>query len=122
MILGKGLDNIGNSAFEGCYELSDVYSYAEVVPQSNGNIFSSLDKSSTLHVPLSSINSYKSTEFGTAFGNIVPLTDSDPSPTGIKLIEKSIDEKVIIYDLNGRQIRQQQKGIYITNGKKLAVK
>ncbi len=45
---------------------------------------------------------------------IVPLTDYDPKPTGIKNVySQNNDVRNEVYDLNGLRISQPQKGLNI---------
>ena len=72
--LGSGLTNIGESAFFYCRGLKDVYCYAENVPQTKSSKFDSSNyNSATLHVPLVSIDAYKSRYPWYGFKNIVKI-------------------------------------------------
>jgi hypothetical protein len=118
LTIGSGINNIGSQAFFSCPELADVYCYAEAVPSTNTDALDSYIEHATLHVPSSSLSAYKATEPWKKFKEIVALTDSDPKPAGIMAIEKSNNNNVIIYDLNGRRVEQPSDGLYIKNGKK----
>ena len=114
--IGNSVTTIGDYLFDWNPELRDIYCYAENVPTASNafehkyeNYYNLL----TLHVPASSINSYKSTAPWNRFTNIVPLTDNNPSPTGIKTIESLNQNETSIYDLNGRRLTSPQKGINI---------
>ena len=120
---GSGVTSIGVRAFYKCESLQDVYCYAEKVPDAwpdsdNGHAFSiSNYKNATLHVPAGSIESYKSTEPWSEFGNIVALTEEE---TGIdELKGENANVKTAVYDLSGRRLQKAQKGIYVVNGKKV---
>jgi hypothetical protein len=66
--------SIGDRAFASCYHPFDVYCYAENVPSTKSNAFwDSSITDATLHVPDASIESYKTTEPWSGFGNIVAL-------------------------------------------------
>ena len=121
--IGSGVTSIGVRAFYKCESLQDVYCYAEKVPDAwpdsdNGHAFSiSNYKNATLHVPAGSIESYKSTEPWSEFGNIVALTEEE---TGIdELKGENANVKTAVYDLSGRRVQKAQKGIYVVNGKKV---
>ncbi len=75
----QSVTKIYSGAFDGCHVLSDVYCYAENVPNTEDYVFklSSSDNNTTLHVPQSSIDSYKSKDPWWGFGSIVALTDED---------------------------------------------
>ena len=76
-ILGKPF--IGEGAFNGCGQLTDIYCYSEDVPPAkeafgNVNIYGKLDLSPiTLHVPESAIEQYKNTEPWSRVGTIVAI-------------------------------------------------
>lgn len=121
IVIGNGTQRIDYSAFAKCPELTDVYCYANNVPNTNVNAFnSSLIEYATLHVPAQSIDAYKAAEPWKNFKEIVALTDSDPKPdaTGINVVRNAEDNKAVIYDLNGVRLSEPQKGINIINGKK----
>ena len=116
--IGSGVESIGGSAFDYCSKLLDVYCYAENVPSTQSNAFSSSPiADATLHVPATSIDSYNATAPWCNFGKIVALT---PEETGIEEL-KGEDGKLksAVYDLSGRRGQKGQKGIYIQNGKKV---
>ncbi len=108
--------------FHNCRRLNNVYCYADIVPNTSYNAFSNTLEFSILHVPELSIESYKAIEPWKTFKEIVALTDSDPKPTGINMIEASNNEKGVIYDFHGRRVEQPTKGLYIKNGKKYVVR
>ena len=117
------MTSIGDYAFYKCKSLQDVYCYAEKVPDAwpdpyNEHAFYiSNYKNATLHVPAGSIESYKSTEPWSEFGNIVALTEEE---TGIdELTGENANVKTAVYDLSGRRVQKAQKGIYVVNGKKV---
>ena len=73
--IGNSVTSIGRYAFYSCSKLLDVYCYAEEVPTSAGfSSFGTYIKNSTLHVPASSIESYKADYRWREFGKIVALT------------------------------------------------
>jgi hypothetical protein len=79
--IGRGVTRIWFLAFANCEELKDVYCYAEKVPSaqysSTMNIFNGSNvEYATLHVPDSSIDSYKATEPWSTFGTIVGLNST----------------------------------------------
>lgn len=113
------MNNIGNYAFYGCSNLADVYCYAENVPTTGKDVFKEIPlASSTLHVPKSSVDLYRNTEPWSGFGNIVALTDDDP--TGI--VKVGSENNMIHFDLQGRMTTNPRNGIYIKDGKKLLLK
>ena len=74
VIVPQSVTNIGNAVFYRCSNLSDVYCYAENVPETGINVFEESNfTSATLHVPAGSVDKYKSTSPWNGFGNIVAL-------------------------------------------------
>ena len=71
--------SIGEGAFAYCPELADVYCYSEQVPATASNVFEdSYPNHSTLHVPASAIESYRTTAPWSKFGTIVTLDGDEP--------------------------------------------
>ena len=123
VIIGKGMETIFFDAFENCSKLTDMYCYAEKIKVFNYPIKGSSISSATLHVPSDYLLYYKLNSPWSDFGNIVALTDNDPTPTGIKEVRKVEKNNEKTFDLNGRRIEQPNKeGIYIKNGKKVIVR
>ena len=118
--LPKSVDYILDNAFTNCPELTDVYCYAEEVPSTKSNaFFGSYPKYATLHVPASALESYKTTEPWSDFGNIVALTDEEMSVEQLT----NDNSQQTIYDLCGRRVADIEKGgIYIVGGKKVIIK
>ena len=83
IVLPVSLEKIGNGAFSGLKSLEDLYCYARASPQLGNNIFENSPIGfATLHVPERTIEGYEKTSPWSAFMKIVPLTDSDPDPSG----------------------------------------
>ena len=114
--IGNSVTSIGAWAFYKCYELLDVYCYAENMSSTDSNTFRySPIADATLHVPATSVDSYKATAPWSGFGKIVALT---PEETGIDEIKGENGKvKTDVYDLSGRCVQKGQKGIFIQNGK-----
>lgn len=123
VVIGEHVNNIGEFAFSDCTELANIYCYKESLPSAATNTFqASYINLASLHVPTSSINLYNSTLPWKDFGNIVALTDDDPKPTGINMVQGEGLKVNVYYDVQGRKVANPEKGIYIVNGKKLIVK
>ena len=106
--------SIGKRAFADCSELADVYCYAENVPTASTAFNDSPIQLSTLHVPASAIDSYRTTEPWSRFGTIVALTDQEMED-GIDDVNTSkTTTETVRYDINGRIISTPQKGINIS--------
>jgi hypothetical protein len=113
--ISSNLTCIDDSAFHKCTSLTDIYCYAEQVPEMGKDIFvDSNYKNATLHVPAVSVEAYRNAEQWKDFGNIVALTDEDPKPTGISTMEYApMATNKAIYDLQGHQLAQPKKGLNI---------
>ena len=73
VIIPSSVTFIGNYAFTNCSKLTDVYCYAEQVPNTEYVLSEkAIMTAATLHVPAASLEAYKATrpwsEFGTIFG------------------------------------------------------
>ena len=123
VIIGNSINTIGKYCFSQCPELTDVYCYAKDVPYTANNVFEgSYIKFATLHVPNASTGLYNQSMPWKDFGSIVALQDGDPNPTGIELATCERHHTDNYYNLSGQQVTKPQKGIFITNGKKVIVK
>lgn len=89
IIIGSGVTQLYEYAFAYCPELTDVYCYAENVPQfvdywgeySSTTLFEgSYIEYATLHVPSSAINEYRTTAPWSNFGTIVSTEGETPEP------------------------------------------
>ena len=114
--LPNSLKTIGDWNFFGSTSLTDVYCYAENVPETEGGVFVNCNNESvTLHVLASAIDDYKSKDPWNTFNKIVALTDEEL--TAIKNIENEqeiiVNEATEIYDLQGHRLSQPQRGVNI---------
>ena len=88
--IGSGVNTIGTQAFANCLELTDVYCYAENVPNMRltdylsifytDAFYGSLIEYATLHVPTTSIDAYKAKEPWKNFKSIVGLDGTITEP------------------------------------------
>ena len=70
----NSVTSIGQWAFSGCKNIENVYCYAETVPSTETDAFKdAYIEYTTLHVPESAINAYKTTEPWSAFGTFKTL-------------------------------------------------
>lgn len=115
--IGKGIKEIGFSAFSNIPELTDVYCYAEKVPQTHLDAFAgSYIEYATLHVPESATDAYKAVAPWNQFKNFF-------DPTSIPSLLQESNSASPIYDLSGRRcLNVKGKGIFIQNGKKFVTR
>lgn len=134
----NSIDFIGEYAFAGCSNLKSItVNWSEPIDlatpasvrglqtRSDGNsVFEGVDKATCiLYVPNGSVEAYKAAEVWKEFQIIKPISE-----TGINgIVNDGISFDV--YDLQGRKVRQNvttlkglPSGIYIVNGKKIAIR
>ena len=135
LVLGEGLETIGGSAFEGCSGLqtltipstvktisvnafrnckgiTDVYCYAENVPETDSDVFDATPtESATLHVPANAVEAYRSSWPWSDFKEIVAI--GEEGPDAIMGVKHSDDGNTEYYNLTGRKVHQLQKGLNI---------
>lgn len=114
VVIPGSVTSIGALAFGFC-DLTNVYCYAEQVPDtSDGTLFDySYIEKATLHVPASSIDDYTNTAPWSGFGYIVPLTDDDPVPTGIKATNSNVTAAGQYYTMDGKRSATPRRGVNI---------
>ena len=79
--IGNSIMRIDSRAFAGCNKLEEVYCYAKNVPQTNTNAFEkSYPEYSTLYVPATSLNGYKTTMPWSEFGTIIAIPGTGEEP------------------------------------------
>ena len=87
LTLPRSLTYVGSNAFVGCTALTEIYSYARPVPESEWNAFEGIDKSKiTLHVYASALESYKES-WGEEF-NFVTMPDPQPITLTIDVVDR----------------------------------
>ncbi|MBR5068579.1 MAG: leucine-rich repeat domain-containing protein [Bacteroidales bacterium] len=101
VIIGRGVRKIENMAFSSCPEITDVYCYAERVPEATYWAFQdSYIDYATLHVPANSIEAYKAQSPWNTFKYIVPLDGQS-----IETFEyTSPSDRIAIYSVDGKLI------------------
>ncbi len=105
---------IGENAFAWCYDLADVYCFAEDVPTTGQLAFDYTDLSvATLHVPAASVEKYQTTAPWSGFGTIVALTDEDIANAIEDVKATKATTEVARYDIHGRKLSTPQRGINI---------
>ena len=86
----NSVTSIGECAFY-CFDLTDIYCYAEQVPEAKFSFFELSFSSATLHVPAASVEAYKATEPWSGFGSIVAL--DEPVAEDIAINEKNFPDE-----------------------------
>lgn len=81
--------------------MTDVYCYAESVPETGAEIFNSVQLgNATLHVPATSIDTYKATEPWKNFGYIVALPEIVPMEENVEItFDKNITTETDLKDI-----------------------
>ena len=114
--VGSNIAKIGDNAFYGCSNLTTLICYSEDIPTANSSVFEGIDlTNSTLYVPASALDDYSTTKPWRRFGTILPIEENI---TTINMAIKDYADKqdIIIYDLDGRQTKGNQRGLYIIKG------
>ena len=135
----SSITHIGDKAFKGCSNLKAITVYittpislsvagtrGEGTRSDGASVFEGVDKlSCVLYVPDGSVDLYKAAPVWCDFKHIVPLSIL----TGISGVNMTEDEPFDIYNLQGIKVKSKAtdlrglpRGIYIINGKKVAVK
>lgn len=101
VIIGGGVRKIENMAFSSCPEITDVYCYAERVPEVTYWAFQdSYIDYATLHVPANSLEAYKAQSPWNTFKDIVPLDGQS-----IETLEyTSPTDRIDVYSIDGKFI------------------
>ena len=131
----SSITNIGDKAFKGCSNLKSITVYittpislavAGTRGSDGASVFEGVDKTTcVLYVPDGSVELYKAAPVWCEFKHIVPIS----TLTGINGVNVTEGEPFDIYNLQGRKVKSKAydlkglpRGIYIINGKKVAVK
>ena len=105
---------VEDSAFYKCTSITDIYFYAEQVPETDKDVFADSNyKNATLHVPANAVEAYSNAEQWKDFGSIVALTDNDTKLTGIQSINNEVITAERYYSLDGKQTTTPQRGLNI---------
>ena len=135
----SSITSIGDKAFKGCSNLKSITVYittpislavagtrGEETSSDGTSVFDGVDKTTCiLYVPEASVDLYKAAPVWMDFQNILPITET----TGISVVNVTEGEPFDVYNLQGRKVKSRTtdlrglpRGIYIINGKKVAVK
>lgn len=126
VVIGKGVRSLAQGVF---YEskVKDIYVKPTTPPTTNGYLLSS---EPVIHVYASALQKYKNSawaEYGTIVGDLDEWEQTTSLNEEIRV--KSEESVSAVYDLSGRRINsrfstlnsQLKKGIYIIDGKKVAI-
>ena len=135
----SSITSIGDKAFKGCSNLKSITVYittpislavattrGDETSSDGTSIFEGVDKlTCVLYVPDGSVDLYKEAPVWSDFKHIVPIS----TLTGISVVNLTEGEPFDVYNLQGRKVKSRAmdlrglpRGIYIINGKKVAVK
>ncbi len=135
----SSITSIGDKAFKGCSNLKSITVYittpislavattrGDETSSDGTSIFEGVDKlTCVLYVPDGSVDLYKEAPVWSDFKHIVPIS----TLTGISVVNMTEGEPFDVYNLQGRKVKSKAtdlrglpRGIYIINGKKVAVK
>lgn len=121
IIIGESINRIEEFAFRYTRNLKSIKLLCSTPPTLNNTQFptwTTFDSyTATLKVPIGSKESYQNAEGWKYFMNIEEF-----DPTGIQNIPLDKDVKSHVYDLNGRRLKETNRGINIIDGKKVIVK
>ena len=135
----SSITSIGDKAFKGCSNLKSITVYittpislavattrGEETSSDGTSVFDGVDKTTCiLYVPEASVDLYKAAPVWCEFKHIVPIS----TLTGISSVNVTECEPFDVYNLQGGKVKAKAidlrglpRGIYIINGKKVAVK
>ena len=112
--LGSGVTEISPEAFQGCNHLTDLYCRAQQPPiatydmETDDTFIKTHYSKTTLHVPASAVNAYRSTLPWSRFKHIVAIEEA----TGIKQLDTTIGIATY-HTVSGQPISHPTKGVYI---------
>ena len=112
--------SIGRYAFNGCTSVTKIISRATTPPACNPWAFNGINKQNcTLEVPQGTLSAYQAAEQWKEFFFI----QEGEAPTGIgNTVVQPTTGAPTYHTLDGREVKNPGKGIYIVNGKKVMIK
>ncbi|MCM1078798.1 MAG: BspA family leucine-rich repeat surface protein [Bacteroidales bacterium] len=120
--LGNRITILGSSAFKSCTNLKKIHANNEFPPYIYDNTFESVTKETAeLIVPKGTKTTYAAAEGWKEFYNIIEEDDTVTAINGI--MNNAHSGQTTIYTTNGQRVgRTYGNGIFIMNGRKVAVK
>ncbi len=118
--LGKGVRSLGSDVFTkykntASLSLKDLYLFSPIVLGGGTGFDESLYAMTTIHVPESLLDQYKTAEGWSRF-SIVGMSDAEV--TGINGVSQAAGQASPRYNLGGVKLSGKAQGLYIQNGKK----
>ena len=121
--LPKTIVYLDEDAFSTCNRLMHVYCFATTPPRinSDGAFDSDVFERGTLHVPEEAIAAYKEASEWNEFQQIIAI---DAKLMGLTAVTERLEADSRYFDLTGRRVTRSalRSGLYIHNGKKIAIK
>ena len=113
------MTSIGKDAFWGCVRLKSIISYIKKPFALDPSCWHKVDNAIPVYVPAGTKEQYQNTAGWNYFSNFIEMED----PAGIEKLTVSPNADSF-YSIDGRMLsgKPVQKGIYIVNGRKVAVK
>ena len=106
----QSVTSIGKNGFSACTGLTDVWCYAENIPNTKNSVFDGTPIGyATLHVPATSFEAYCTTEPWSGFGTIVTVDGTN------------LDNTIAAKDIVGRNGQQVELPIELTNEADLTI-
>jgi len=114
LTLPRTLKSMGSWIIYDCPNFKTVTCYAEEVPEINTATFSDYQLPElTLYVPAASVEAYKAHDIWSRFGTILPIGGTEIH--GIAQDTQKADTRT--YDLFGREVDANYRGLKLQNGK-----
>lgn len=119
VILPNSVKSIGECAFAWNSSLTDITCYASIPPTAGQNMFDDCTALTAIYVPDDAVGDYKAAEGWSDYASLIkPISEY----TGIVNINATQEKPQTRYDLSGRIVTDDYKGIVIVNGRKVVVK
>ena len=121
--IGSGVTTIGSMAFMLCTALKTIYNYAVTPQEIDFYTFLNVPTACILYVPAESVELYKAAPTWKNF-DVQAISGTGIRSLSEELRVKSEELNDAWYTLDGHKLdsKPAQRGIYINNGKKIAVK
>lgn len=122
LLMGPRLASMDADAFIYCQNLTSIYAYATTPPEITGRNkydFTKLAKTAMVYTYPELLYVYDADEVWTKF-TITEMDDEHKALVdGISEVKTDADSQDVIYDLQGRRVKNPSHGIYIVNGRKV---